>query len=166
LAIGGQPRSRLLDIIKRLSLGREQSQTLVSSVDRPAVVGGRDQESCCYRLLSDKTSVHDCWSKSGSTRTAVAPVSSQRRDLVDGVTPCRRSSAPTRVMRGRTCQSRIWDWRPIPPRARPIGLCATRRARQEAYRAARMLRVSVGSARLAKKRHLNAATIGPRKKAS
>jgi hypothetical protein len=33
-------------------------------------------------------------------------------------------------------------------------------------RAARMLRVSVGSARLAKKRHLDAAAIGPRKKAS
>ena len=33
-------------------------------------------------------------------------------------------------------------------------------------RAARMLRVSLGSARLAKKRHLDAATIGPRKEAS
>jgi hypothetical protein len=33
-------------------------------------------------------------------------------------------------------------------------------------RAARVLRVSLGSARLAKKRHLDAATIGPRKKAS
>ena len=33
-------------------------------------------------------------------------------------------------------------------------------------RAARILRVSLGSARLAKKRHLDAATIGPRKKAS
>ena len=33
-------------------------------------------------------------------------------------------------------------------------------------RAARMLRVSLGSARLAKQRHLDAATIGPREKAS
>jgi hypothetical protein len=33
-------------------------------------------------------------------------------------------------------------------------------------RAARMLRVSLGSARLAKKRHLDATTIGPRKNAS
>ena len=33
-------------------------------------------------------------------------------------------------------------------------------------KAARMLRVSLGSARLAKKRHLGSAVIGPRKKAS
>ena len=33
-------------------------------------------------------------------------------------------------------------------------------------KAARMLRVSLGSARLAKKRHLGSAAIGPRKKAS
>ena len=56
------------------------------------------------------------------------------------------------------------NWRDPSMRAKLAAAYATADGDDE--RAARMLRVSLGSARLAKKRHLDAATIGPRKKAS
>ena len=56
------------------------------------------------------------------------------------------------------------NWRDPVMRAKLATAYATAGGDDE--RAARMLRVSLGSARLAKKRHLDAATIGPRKKAS
>jgi hypothetical protein len=55
------------------------------------------------------------------------------------------------------------NWRDPAMRAKLAAAYA--KAGGDDERAARMLRVSLGSARLAKKRHLNAATIGPRKKA-
>jgi hypothetical protein len=41
-AFGGQFRSALFDIIKRLVLGHEQTQALISSADGPAVIGELD----------------------------------------------------------------------------------------------------------------------------